>query len=177
MTSFAAFDLSLASTGAAWTDGPLIATQTISLRLTGPERLVAIRNLTVEIARASNADLVCIEGYAFGRPNQAHQLGELGGAVRVGLYEAQIPWVAVPPATVKKLATGTGGAKKDAVLAAAVRRLGYLGDSGDEADARWLLEAALQYYRHPAAASLPKDHTDGLGKVGWPQLASREAAR
>lgn len=178
MTEFAALDLSLAATGAASTNGagpPFTAI--LSSRRTGCERLVDLRHLVLEFV--DGCALVVIEGYSMGtarQPSRAHALGELGGVVRVALHEQGIPFVEVAPATVKKLATGKGNASKDEVFAAAIRRLGYDGTSKDEADARWLLEAALQAYGHPAATFVPEFHRAALAKVQWPELVTAVAS-
>lgn len=87
--------------------------------------------------------VVFIEGYAPGRNNRAHQMGELGGVLRLGFTHAGIEYRDVSPPTVKKYATGKGNAGKDQVLAEAIRRLGYEGHSTDEADALWLRQIGL----------------------------------
>lgn len=178
--SVLALDLSLTSTGVARSMATAYATQRIRPTGRGTARLADIRDQVLALAQGGDdpllggryraVDLVVLEGYAYAG-HQAHQLGELGGVIRVALHDAGIPWVAVPPATVKKLATGAGNAKKEQVLLAAVRRLGYTGDSNDEADALWLLEAARQYYLMAGRERLPQAHLAGLGgKTEWPRL-------
>jgi Holliday junction resolvasome RuvABC endonuclease subunit len=122
------------------------------------------------LLECEGADVVAVEGYAYGaRHSQAHKLGELGGVVRLALFEAGIPYVDIPPTCLKKYATGAGNAKKDAVLANAIRRLGYEGSSHDEADALWLRAMAMEHYGNPIVA-LPATHKEGLAKVEWPSL-------
>ena len=163
-------DPSLTSTGWARMDGPSREVgRILTGSLRGVARLQAILNKVIRIC--AGADLVLLEGYAYGRANQAHQLGELGGVIRLGLHQKQIPWIEVPPKCVKKLATGAGNAKKEAVLAEAVRRLDYRGASTDEADALWLLQFALIHYALPGAAELPKSHLAYMDEVDWPDLA------
>lgn len=158
-------DLSLTATGIATVD------ETAVLRpmgLTGPARLMCIRD-DVLAALPVLHPLVVVEGYAYGRHNQAHQLGELGGVIRLALWEAGIPYVEVPPSTLKKYATGRGNAGKDEVLAAAIRRLGYDGHDNNEADALWLRAMGCAAYGAPLAG-LPKTHAvDG---IAWPELAA-----
>jgi Holliday junction resolvasome RuvABC endonuclease subunit len=134
-----AYDLSLGKTGAAFADDPLVRTETIVYPGTdqGVKRLRWLRSVLVE--KAMPADLVIIEGYAYRAHGRGVSLGELGGAVRVGLADVGIPFVVVPPKSRAKYATGRGDADKYEVLAAAIRRLGYQGDSHDEADALWLV--------------------------------------
>ena len=170
---FVALDPSLRAIGWARTapsgSGPVVGV--LKPRGHGVERLQDALNQVLGLVREAAPRLVLVEGYAFGRANQAHQLGELGGVIRLGLHQLRIPWtLEVPPPCVKKLATGNGNAKKELVLAEAIRRLAYQGGSFDEADARWLLEAARIHYGVPGAAELPRKHLAGLSSVEWPAL-------
>lgn len=112
---------------------PCIETNRLENDLTGPERLIFIREKVVESCRG--AELVCLENYAFGRPNQAHQVGELGGVVRVALHEAGIKYVEVTPNQLKKFATGKGGAKKEEVMLGVYKKWQKEFPSNDETDA------------------------------------------
>lgn len=137
---------------------------------TGIERL--FWHLKEVVRVTEGADLTIIEGYSFGsKTSRAHSIGELGGVVKVGLWTRRRPFVSAPPAVRAKTATGKGNAGKAAVLVEAVKRLGYEGDSFDEADARWLLEAAMQFYGVPGAAELPKGHTAPWASDGFPSRA------
>jgi Holliday junction resolvasome RuvABC endonuclease subunit len=100
--------------------------------------------------------------------NQAHQIGELGGVLRLAFFQAEIPTIVIPPTKVKMFATGSGKGKKEGPLAEAIRRLEYGGSKHDEADALWLLQMALTHYELPGAISLPKSHTRALVGVDWP---------
>lgn len=166
-----ALDLSLTSTGWAvkhGTDRPTWGT--FAPKATGVVRLAAFAAWLDTITTLYRPDLVVLEGYSFGsRNSRAHALGELGGVVRLRLHQRGIPFVELAPKVRAKLATGKGNAGKDEVLAAAIRRLAYDGHSNDEADARWLLEAALQAYLMPGAVKLPASHGFALLGVDWPQ--------
>ena len=168
---FVALDLSLTCIGWARTvslSGSGREVGTIKPKGTGVWRLQDALTRVLNVVRGSQ--LVLLEGYAYGREQKAHQLGELGGVVRLGLHQSGIEWIEVPPSCVKKLATGNGNAKKNLVLVEAVRRLGYEGSSHDEADALWLLEGALHYYDSPAAVKLPQSHLGFQNKAQWPDL-------
>lgn len=170
----AAFDLSLTATGwarsldsaptlgAAWESGVLKS------KHKGAARLWDLLNQIVRIGRV--ADLVILEGYAHAASYQAHQMGELGGVVRLGFLQAKVPVVVVPPTKLKAFATGTGGGKKERIFAECIRRLGYEGHSEDEADAIWLLQMGLHHYRLPGEVKLPKAQTERLADVKWPQI-------
>lgn len=170
-----AFDLSLTCPGIAVYDHAAgIQVGNLKNDRRGMDRLAYLRRQVLAVA--AHSDLVLIEGYAFARPNQAHQIGELGGVVRLALFEARLRVLEVSPASVKKLACGKGNAPKDEVLLAAVRRLGYAGTSSDEADARWVLEAGLHLMQLPAATKLPQQHLDALGEPRKALLALMQKA-
>lgn len=132
----------------------------------GMARLRWIRSQLYE--RVTGSDLVVIEGYAYARVNQAHQLGELGGVVRLSLFDRGLRYVDVAPQCRAKFATGKGNASKELVLAEAVRKLGYLGSSTDEADALWLWQMAQAHYTDHATNEAQRQ---ALAAVGWPVLA------
>jgi len=157
-------DLSLTATGVAYPSGR-VATWRSKHR--GCERLLELRDDVLAAAR--RADLVVMEGYAFGRPQQAHYLGELGGVVRLGLYEVGTPFVVVPPSVLKGYACGRGNAPKDEVLVSAVRRLGYEGADNNQADALWLRAIALEALGAPVV-ELPEMHRKWVSKVKWEEV-------
>jgi crossover junction endodeoxyribonuclease RuvC len=141
-------DPSLAGTTIATRDG----ITKIVPKIDGIPRLVLIRNRTIETIALTHprgscfADpLVVIEGYAFARPNQAHQIGELGGALRLALWAAGLEWVEIAPSQLKLWATGKGNAPKDAVVSAVSARLGRTFESNDHVDAYVLRDIGTAY--------------------------------
>lgn len=163
-------DLSLTRTGWATADGYGVLVPPKG-KDRGLPRLQWIRDAVLELA--AGVDLVAVEGYSFGsRNSHAHALGELGGVVRLALYEAGAVIAAVPPAVLKKYATGRGNAPKGEVLAAAIRRLGYAGHDDNEADALWLLAAAWSAYEHADAVQVPQVQRSALGAILWPAVAA-----
>lgn len=165
-----ALDPSLTATGWAVLNGaPTPAAGVVNPRGRGVSRLQNALDQVMEIADGSQ--LAVIEGYAFSsRSSHAHGLGELGGVLRLGLYQRGIRIVEVPPASLKKVATGKGNAAKELVLVEAVKRLGYQGADNNVADALWLLAMAQIRYGLPGAPELPKVHLEGMKKVKWPEL-------
>lgn len=171
--NIAAFDLSLTATGYALASDGIVTTGTIAtVTRRGLDRLRWIRDQVLDAA--AGADLVALEGYAFARANQAHQLGELGGVVRLALYERRVVVVDVPPASLKLFATGKGNAKKEDMLGAAIRRLGYARNDHNEADALWLLRMA----QCGAGLEIPTnaEQRRALEKIAWPALPTRTSA-
>lgn len=127
-------DLSLQSSGIAAVDGSV---HTFEPKSKGMERIEAIRAHVMDFV-VPHVELAVVEGYSFGSKGQTHATGEMGGVVRHALYMAGVAYIDVPPNTVKKYATGNGNAGKFAMIKAADKRLGYDGESDDEADALWL---------------------------------------
>lgn len=140
-------DLSLTATGISTDDDAW----TVKVKTTGMQRLHDLSEAVIRTAMPSLDYLthVFVEGYAFARPNQAHQLGELGGVVRYRLWELGIPYTDVAPACLKKFATGKGNAGKPDMLDAS-RRAGYEGSNDDNAvDAWFLRQFGLYVFRTP----------------------------
>jgi Holliday junction resolvasome RuvABC endonuclease subunit len=148
-------DLSLTATGVCLPTGSFaVATS----KTTGMARLDGLRNRILEWV--TDAELVMIEGYSMGAPRSSHShaAGELGGLIRWSLWTDRIAYLDVPPALLKKFATGKGNANKDAMVATAAR-LGCPADDNNAVDAWWLRELGLYSMDGGAAcqrlASLP----------------------
>lgn len=125
-------DASLTGTGVAVVNCSL-RTETIQSKKAGPERLIELRERIKQIVAGAN--LVVIEGYAFAKGNSAHQLGELGGVLRVMFHEMGLRVLEVAPGQVKKFATGKGVADKRDMSIAVLKRWGVDFTTDDETDA------------------------------------------
>jgi Holliday junction resolvasome RuvABC endonuclease subunit len=95
-------------------------------------------------------EFAALEGYSYNSVGHVFELGEVGGVIKVLLIEHMLPYVVVPPVLVKKFATGSVHANKDAMLAAAVQRGHDFGDNDDQADAFFLARIALAYAKNAA---------------------------
>lgn len=119
--------------------------------------------------------LVVLEGYSYASANQAHQLGELGGVIRLAITETGAPYVDVPPSTLKKFATGKGNANK-AAMGLAAARAGYDGPGDDNAiDAWWLMQMGVYATNDRWAVTAPgvvlAQHAyrdEAITKIEWP---------
>lgn len=132
-------DASLTGTGIAiYWDSQTPITATIKNPLTGVDRLIYIRDYIKQVSQG--ADLIVIEGYAFARANQAHQIGELGGVLRTMFHEMGLKVLEVAPAAVKKFATGKGNATKEQVAVGVFKRWSKEFGTNDEADAFVLMK-------------------------------------
>lgn len=117
-------------------------------------------------------ELVVIEGYSYASEySQAHSLGEMGGVVKLGLWQ-MIPRPAIAiitPASVKLFATGKGDAKKPQMIEAARAHLGYGRHNDNEADAHWILQCALTWYGLSDLERTP-EQLEALKKGEWPDI-------
>ncbi len=136
----------------------------------GMARIAWMRRWLSSLLRVVKPDVVAIEGYSMGSKGRAvFNIGEFGGVMRFTIWEAGATIVEVPPATLKVYATGSGTAEKDAMIAEAIRRLGYAGSNRDEADALWLYAMAMDAYGAPIA-QLPETHRRAIKPDQWPTI-------
>ena len=119
--------------------------------------------------------LVVIEGYVPSARGLRTliRLAELGGVVRLRLWELDIAYVEVNPAKLKRYATGSGGADKPAMQAAAAE-LGASAANHDEAD------AFLLRHLGRAAYGLEAVEPDGyraevVASITWPDIEGASA--
>lgn len=168
-------DLSLSATGIAFTDGKTAHawTQPASSKH-GLERLIDLADAILMNLTCNDhpATIVAMEGPSLHSSGAfQHDRAGLWWMVRERLHRAQI-WVAVvPPASLKKFATGKGNASKMNMLAAAIRRFPNVDVQNDnEADALWLAAAASQHYGRPLA-QLPQEQVAALAKTAWPEVS------
>lgn len=155
-----ALDLSLTATGISTPDQTTVL-KTDQLR--GMTRLAHIRNHILQ----HKADLYVLEHYSYASPNQAHQLGELGGVIRLALHDNGHPYVDIAPTTLKKVATGRGNATKSDMRAELIKRAGIDLRDDNRVDAWWLRHLALTHYGNPPFP-LPKAQLELIEKVQWP---------
>lgn len=165
----AGFDLSLTSSGVSIAG----CTRTVSSKHKGVERLADLRQQFTQICRESQVECVIVEGYSFAsRNSQAHSIGELGGVIRLMLFDLSIPFVEVPPTSRAKFATGRGNASKGEVISAISAKTGlvFTGAGGnDECDA-WVLEQMAMAKLGLSQYSWTKEQMSSLDKVDWSPL-------
>lgn len=140
MKVFIGIDPSLSSTGLCVLDqggGQAILKTMPCSPNKGAQRLYDMEGMMVsELQRFSHLPaLVAIEGYAFGSFSQRERLGEWGGVLRLCLYKLHLPYVEVPPSTLKKYVTGKGNSKKNQILLAVYKKWGVSCKDDNQADA------------------------------------------
>lgn len=157
-------DLSLRATGIAYWDG---TADTFEPTCDGDEMhgMVRMDEIARFVSMATNVtdlELVVLEGLAFDAHDNKRLQAQLTGIVRHTLFRENKPFIVVPPATLKKYATGMGNAKKMTMFASATKRLGYDGESFDEADALWLRAIGWHLIMGEPIVELPKAHTAAI---------------
>jgi len=160
-------DPSLTATGVALPNGETRIIVPGKCCKRGMPRLRRIRDAVMALVKEHDVNLVMIEGYSYGsRYSHAHSLGELGGVLRLAIFEHPgVEYIDVPPSSLKKYATGKGNANKELVLVNAIKRLDYKGHDNNEADALWLRALGLEVDGRPMV-DLPKTHLEALDKIG-----------
>lgn len=189
---FVGLDLSLTSTGAAfaWRKGPDviwdIRVHKPPKLCRGADRLRWLRDIVMaDIAvhmgvlvtdiPMNHQTLVVVEGYAAQAKYQAHQIGELGGVIRLALLEADVPFMAVAPTVLKKFVTGKGNAPKSVVLKYLLSYFGIDVDNDDAGDALGL--ALLGAYLVGGLGDLTKTRKDAFDKIELPDTANHMMPR
>lgn len=141
----------------------------------------------------SGAHVAALEDMAYGAKGDA--LTDLAGLfwlVQRTLWQAHVPYVVINSSQRRKWITGNGGAEKDVVLAAAIKRFPQVEiRNNDEADALVLAAMTSEYYGQPivtmpaaSTALLRVVHSSrttknkklhGQPMISWPMI-EREAA-
>ena len=138
LASYIGIDPSPTKTGLARITPDGLETKLLTTKLRGVERLRFYRDELKKFLELSGQIVgVCIEGPSLGSINRADDLGQLRGVLEVCAMDFCTDIVVVAPTSLKKFATGNGGAKKEAMIRAAEKKWGVvLGE--DEADAAWM---------------------------------------
>lgn len=152
-------------TGTGWAVGDLTGTVTADGE---DERLPHIYRSVMFLAEATH--LAIIEDL----PVHGHGAGKTGmaqGVIRLALQHLMVPYITVPPATVKKFATGHGNATKADMRMALYQRTGIDVRDDNQADAAWLRHLGYALIGLPLIP-LPKTHLAALDKLPRPDLTT-----
>jgi Holliday junction resolvasome RuvABC endonuclease subunit len=124
-------------------------------------RLNEIASRILELVDGS--ELVLIEGFL----NHSHSAGITGmvhGAVRLELIRAGVMYATLPPTSLKKFATGRGGANKTDMAVAAFKRGDVEFRDDNQCDAWWLWVAANEHLAQPVI-TMPKAQREALDAI------------
>ena len=110
-------------------------------------RLESLGSQFLDVVNGARGEscLVAIEGYAMGSKTRPQMAGELGGHLRLLLWQAGIPYIIVPPTTLKAYTSGSGQSKKSMMMMKAFKRWGYEAAGEDECDAYCLARVAAEF--------------------------------
>lgn len=169
-------DPSLTETGIATNDGldiiqSLPAGNSLGARHNRLSTIVhQIDNIVLGVLTdTARADLVVIEAPSMGSTRQVQASGVdrngLWWLIVQRLYTLTIPVVDVPPATLKKFATGKGNATKPDMRMALYQRAGLDCRNDNKVDAWWLRQVGLHLRQSPHRIDLPKTHLVALDKI------------
>lgn len=153
--SVLAIDASLTSTGVAYRRDAVVTKAIQCKTRVAPIRLAYIRDAVSKALDEVSPELVVLEGYAMGiRSGRLFDIGELGGVLKLCIWERGLPLLVIPPTNLKKFTTGKGNAKKPDMAAALYAQDGVKFRTDDEADAYALLLMGEAYLN---SRLLPRD--------------------
>ena len=137
-------DASLRSTGYAYTqNGTLVSGVIEPGKLTQSWRLCYIRNQLSKLLQKASPSLVVLEDYAMGaggrNNNNVFKMGELGGVIKLYLWESGVDVLLVAPTTMKSVIALSGRADKKDISRALASRFDINVTQHDEADAVGLM--------------------------------------
>lgn len=176
-------DLSLTSTGGCLTIGGRVQ-EMWSIPTTGKksatleqraDRLGSIANRVIEYVKGDDTDLVVIEGPSYGsRFGSPHDRSGLWWLVVRDVLLEGVPVAVVAPQARAKYGTGSGGSKKDVVLAHVIERYADVAPkpkNDDEADALLLASMGSRHLGFPVEpGELPEANLASLDGVAWPTV-------
>jgi Holliday junction resolvasome RuvABC endonuclease subunit len=139
-------DQSLTSTGYAYRrDGVVVTGRIDGSEVRGSHRLAFVRNQLQSLLQEVQPSLVVFEGYALGGfrkgKSMLADLGELGGVLKLHVWEAGFPALVVGPTLLKSIIADKGNAKKPEIREAIKKKFNLDIRQDDEADAFGLLVA------------------------------------
>ena len=105
-------------------------------------RLMLVKRAVASVA--SEVSFAALEGYSYDSVGRVFELGEIGGVIKVLFHENNIEYVVVPPALLKKFATGNSSASKEDMVDAA-KTHGCVPADDNQADAFFLARIARAY--------------------------------
>jgi len=156
---FIGLDLSLTGTGIIVLNESkeLLFSDTLKNKLRGMERLDYIRGKVSDVIHKFPGSHFCIENYAMGiRAGQSFSIGELGGVIKLMLFDFEITPSLITPTQLKKFVTGKGAADKSMIMLSVYKRWGFDPPDDNQADAYGLAKIAKELYSMSADLTKPQ---------------------
>lgn len=149
--TFLGIDQSLTSPGfavlGAEGDDPLHLQALRTAPRRGAERLGYIWEVLEGLLAQHGPAYAALEGYSMASLNRPFDLGEVGGVIRLCLQQAAVPFVVVPPTSLKKFITGKGVATKQVMRSHTKEKYGIDIPQDDMCDAYGLAQVARACHR------------------------------
>jgi Holliday junction resolvasome RuvABC endonuclease subunit len=117
-------------------------------KLTGVKRLAAVREAIRDVLAAEPLiKFAALEGYAYDvGAGRVFELGEIGAVVKLTLHDAGVPFIIVPPASLKQFVSSSGSATKELMRQAVLKKWGVDVAQDDECDAFGLAQVARSFH-------------------------------
>jgi Holliday junction resolvasome RuvABC endonuclease subunit len=134
------------------------------------ERLAHVKSRLLHTLKSS-IKFGCFEGYAYHSTGRVFELGEIGGVLKLTVFEHRIPYLVVSPASLKKFATRNSGAKKAAMVKQAVAEGADVADD-NQADAFFL--AMIARHIHTGITPATRARMDVVHLLLHPPVKKRK---
>lgn len=161
---YVGLDLSLTNSASAMLQAAKISTDRKSPKNKGTERLSLLRKWLTDYIVDTDPVGVAIEGYSFGSKNGRERMGEWGGVARLVLHDLGVPYIEVPPTSLKKFITSKSAAEKTEMGVQLYKRYGLERNQNDEVDAACLTLFAAAWWE-PELMTLAKYQQEAIDKL------------
>lgn len=138
----------------------------------GVERLHYIRNALRAVLTEGRPQMVVLEDYLPQQTGSGLATGELGGMIRLLVYDLGIPLAKVHPSTLRSFLSVGQGDDKTSGISKLSAKTGRSWNTNDEAEAWGLAAMAYEQFGH-GWLPLVKKQTAAVGRVEWPALRPR----
>ncbi len=141
-------------------------------KLTGPNRLAYLKHEILSALHYYKPELeaVFLEDYGFSFRGNDFMLAELGGILRLGITELEIPLYVIAPACLKLFVTGKGNSKKNIMLERVFRKYNIGSETlkdDNQVDAYALAKLGMCYLNWKNnKEKLQKKQVDSFKKIG-----------
>lgn len=127
------------------------------------DRALNLSDQMVRIVERNRPELLVFEGYGYANKHTLVPLVEIGTAFRMTARLLGVPYIEVPPTSLKKVITGSGNASKDHVILEVYKRWGYEAKTNNIADAYGLAIIGQEFLGFDTG--LPKAQKECLSKL------------
>lgn len=138
-------------------------------KLRGAERLAYFQEQLVYLLTEYTPKFALIENYAYsvGVGGRVFDVGELGGVVRLTLFQQSVPYDVVAPPSVKKYITGSGRCEKDVIIKEVYKNYGIDTNDNNLADAVVIAKIAESIWkkRNDVEVKLKKYEKEVVDKI------------